>query len=370
MNNKIGEDNVGFQILKKMGWSDSEGIGKHKQGRKEPVSVTVRSRADLQQHTGLGHKICPISFSDKDYMNNNFCWEHDSGENELCSKSVNKGVGEVLLQFCKSNKFEPVFTYLPSSEDESVGVCSLKITLNTTTELLSQVSGPIGGKKSRKRLRDRSTIELVKSIRKSPKVLDIINKCTNSAELFSLAEESTGSSNKDWKVFLKKICEMKPQFTFSKHGNHKVSCEIIVKLTNTVTQCRHLRSTGTGKSKKISENKAFQGLIHKTNHDPDVCFGRRWNPMKKDDIESFRCELLSKYNPKITFKDAEVPDYVCTMRFIYKDKDITASGSGSPKENAKKNAVLASMKQFTELELDEIYNKCYSKNNTTKPGYE
>ena len=37
----IGEDNIGNKMLKAMGWNESSGLGKKRQGRRDPIEVNT-----------------------------------------------------------------------------------------------------------------------------------------------------------------------------------------------------------------------------------------------------------------------------------------------------------------------------------------
>merc|ERR1712136_474978 len=137
------------------GWNYLHGLGKHCQGRREPISVTVRSRADLQQHTGLGHKICALNYNDQEYQDH---WLGDD-DNTAVKKDSKK---TVTFEFCKKNNLHPEFTYEPSKDNPNVGTCSLKLTLKPSeTEICSNAFGPINSKTSRLRLKQHCILKMV-----------------------------------------------------------------------------------------------------------------------------------------------------------------------------------------------------------------
>lgn len=51
LNTKIGEENVGFKLMMKMGFNPSGGLGKHAEGRSEPIPIEIMDgRAGLGLH--------------------------------------------------------------------------------------------------------------------------------------------------------------------------------------------------------------------------------------------------------------------------------------------------------------------------------
>jgi len=54
----IGHSNRGYQILKKAGWSETHGLGKHGEGRKYPIKTTLKCD---QKGLGLDNPVKRIT---------------------------------------------------------------------------------------------------------------------------------------------------------------------------------------------------------------------------------------------------------------------------------------------------------------------
>lgn len=61
---KIKEDNIGFRLLKAMGWKEGEGIGMNRAAIVDPISVSVTFR----NRRGFGRKPKKISFHVRDIL--------------------------------------------------------------------------------------------------------------------------------------------------------------------------------------------------------------------------------------------------------------------------------------------------------------
>ena len=58
----ISTDNVGRQMLEKMGWSEGEGLGREGAGRREPVSIEPSDEYPLMKFASINWVLLGLVF--------------------------------------------------------------------------------------------------------------------------------------------------------------------------------------------------------------------------------------------------------------------------------------------------------------------
>ena len=59
----FSKENIGYQMVKKMGWKESKGLGADQKGRKEPIDAQIKNNK-----LGVGHRDTKYLFIDYDYV--------------------------------------------------------------------------------------------------------------------------------------------------------------------------------------------------------------------------------------------------------------------------------------------------------------